>query len=260
MPRVLKTVVPRIRRSLEERGLLVSLRRSILLPIHLFQEYRTARKQNAAAVRSDFDRDYDVDTDGEIDGWTHLSDLDIPSANWIYGRNYAPIDPTRFHAVLSSIDIRFEDFVFIDFGSGKGRALLLASKYRFRRIVGVEFSPELHLVAQHNIRKYMDRHPACDSVESVCLDFLEFSMPKEPSVFFFFDPCEDPILIKLLRNIRLSLDEHPRSAYLVYVAPTASKKALLDAVDWLVQSRENAEFKFCVYEPEQGRKDIGQVS
>jgi hypothetical protein len=127
-------------------------------------------------------------------------------------------------------------------------------------IVGIEFSPELHLVAQHNIRKYMDRHPACDSVESGCLDFLEFSMPKEPSVFFFFDPCEDPILIKLLGNIRLSLEEHPRAAYLIYVAPTASKKALLDAPDGLVQSRQNAEFKFCVYESEQGRRDIGQVS
>jgi hypothetical protein len=27
---------------------------------------------------SDFDRECNVDTDGEIDGWTHLSDLDIP--------------------------------------------------------------------------------------------------------------------------------------------------------------------------------------
>jgi hypothetical protein len=119
MPRILKTVVPRIRRSLEERGLLVSLGRSVLVPIHLWQEYRAARKQNSVAKGGDFDRDHDVDTDGEIDGWTHLSDLDIPSANWIYGRNYAPIDPDRFHAAVSSISTMFEDFVFIDFGSGK---------------------------------------------------------------------------------------------------------------------------------------------
>jgi hypothetical protein len=95
------------------------LRRSVLLPFHLFQEYRTARKQDSVAIRSDFDPTYDVDTDGEIDGWTHLSDLDIPSANWIHGRNYSPIAPLRFRAALSSISIMFEDFVFIDFGSGK---------------------------------------------------------------------------------------------------------------------------------------------
>lgn len=253
MPRILKTVVPRIRRSLQERGLLVSLLRSVFLPIHLFQEYRTARKQNFFAMPSDFDRECNVDTDGEIDGWTHLSDLDIPSANWIYGRNCAPIDPVRFHAALANIHVQFEDFVFIDFGSGKGRALLLASAYRFKRIVGIEFSPELNLVAQHNIQKYMDRHPPCGSVESVCMDFLDFSLPEEPSVFFFFDPCEDPILTKLLRNIRLSLEEHPRAAYLVYIAPTASKKALLDAEDWLVLLVENTEFRFATYQLDQAR-------
>jgi hypothetical protein len=85
----------------------------------------------------------------------------------------------------------------------------LASAYRFKRIVGIEFSPELNLIAQHNIQKYMDRHPPCGSVESVCMDFLDFSLPEEPSVFFFFDPCEDAILTKLLRNIRVSLEGHP---------------------------------------------------
>jgi len=252
MPRILKTVVPRIRRSLAERGLLVSLRRSVLLPIHLFQEYRKAKKHNTVQVRSDFDRDHDVDTDGEIDGWTHLSDLNIPSANWIYGRNYAPIDPVRFHAVLASIEIRFEDFVFIDFGSGKGRALLMASEYPFRRVVGIEFSPELHLVAQRNIENFGDRRRKCGPLESVCMDFVDFSPPDEASVLFFFDPCEDAILIELLRNIHRSLEQHPRSAYLVYVAPTASKKVLLDDADWLIQRRVNEEFRFCVYQARQG--------
>jgi len=42
VPRILKTVVPRIRKSIEERGLLVSAFRSVLLPIHLLQQYREA--------------------------------------------------------------------------------------------------------------------------------------------------------------------------------------------------------------------------
>lgn len=59
-----------MRRSLEERGLRISLRRSVLLPFQLFQQYRTARKQDSVAIPSHFDRAYDVDTYGEIDGWT----------------------------------------------------------------------------------------------------------------------------------------------------------------------------------------------
>jgi Methyltransferase domain len=135
----------------------------------------------------------------------------------------------------------------IDFGSGKGRAFLLASEYPFKRIIGIEFAPELHLAAQQNIQKYSLRHAMCGPVESVCTDFLDFPLPDEPTVFFFFDPCEDAVLIKLLRNIRDSLAQHPRPAYLVYVGPTPSKKVWLDSVGWLTQFSQVTEFRFCVY-------------
>jgi hypothetical protein len=106
-------------------------------------------------------------------------------------------------------------------------------------------------VAQHNTQKYRDRHPARGPAESLGTDFLDFSLPKEPSVFFFFDPCEDRILLKVLRNVRSSLAEHPRAAYIVCVAPTATKKAMLDAADWLVLFVENEEFRFVIYQFDQ---------
>jgi len=52
---------------------------------------------------------------------------------------------------------RLRDFTFVDLGSGKGRVLLMASHYPFKRIIGVEFIPELHQVAQENIRKYTEQ-------------------------------------------------------------------------------------------------------
>jgi hypothetical protein len=83
MPRVLRSVVPRIRKSLNERGVLVSPSRAVLLPIHLLREHRAGRKLQRTA-RSDFDIEYKVDTDGELDDWTDLSDLKIESPNWIF--------------------------------------------------------------------------------------------------------------------------------------------------------------------------------
>lgn len=246
MPRIMKTVMPRIRRSLQERGVLVSLGRSILLPVHLWREYRSGRRPGGVLPRSEFDLAHQVNTDGDVNGWTHLSDLEIPSANWIYGRHYAPIEPERFHAILSSLAIRFEDFTFVDFGSGKGRALLLASEYRFQKIVGVEFSPELHRIAEENIRRLAGPRKS-GPVESVCADFLEFDLPSVASVFFLFDPCDDPVLKKVLCRIQESLERTPRIAYLVYVAPTESKKNLLDATAWLVKTSENTERNYRVY-------------
>ena len=136
-------MIPRIKKSLREHGLLTSLCRSFLLPVHLFREYRAAKSLRPDGQVSDFDREYSVDTDGKFEGWTYLSDLNIPSSNWIDGTDYTAIEATRFKRVLAGFDIAFEDYTFVDFGSGKGRALLLASEYPFKRILGLEFSPEL---------------------------------------------------------------------------------------------------------------------
>lgn len=61
-----------------------------------------------------------------------MSDLDIPSANWIHGRNYSPIDSLRFGAALSSLSIMFEDIVFIDFGPGKRKRSFLGLRMWFQ--------------------------------------------------------------------------------------------------------------------------------
>jgi SAM-dependent methyltransferase len=248
MPHILRTIVPRIQKSLQERGLFVSLCRSALLPIHLLREYRQTRRIDPGSREpSEFDREYGVETDGDFDGWTYLSDLKIPSSNWIRGNNYAAIEPARFHATLASLELKVEDFVFIDFGSGKGRALLLASEFPFKNITGVEFSPELHAVALANLAKNRGPKRRCDSVKSLCMDFLEFPLPPQPGVLFFFDPCDENVLAKILTKITQSLQESPRELYVIYVAPNAAKERLLDAAACLRKLVRNGEHNFCVY-------------
>ncbi|HKS74999.1 MAG TPA: class I SAM-dependent methyltransferase [Terriglobales bacterium] len=246
MPRVLRTVLPRIRRSFAERGLLTSLRRSVLLPFHLAKEYKIARNLPSSQERSQFDVTHGVDTDGDFSDWTYLSDLDISSPNWIQGHDYCPIEPERFAVILSGLDIRFEDFTFIDFGSGKGRALLLASDFPFRKIIGLEFSRELHASAERNIRIYPRKPKGCAVVESHCLDFLDYQLPTEPIVLFFFDPCADSVFIPLLENIRRSFQQNPRPLWLIYVAPEQKEK-LLDSASFLVKAERNEQYQFCIY-------------
>jgi SAM-dependent methyltransferase len=247
MPRLLRTVVPRIRKSIEERGLLVSLSRSVLLPLHLLREYREARGLRATPEPSPFDQDYGVQTDGELEDWTYLSDLEIPSSNWIHGHDYAPVSPEQFHAAFAHLALKFEDYVFVDFGSGKGRALLLASEFPFKRIVGVEFSPELHAIAQRNIAQYQSSRRKCAAVESVCMDFLEFPLPLEPSVLFFFDPCDDALLGRMMTRIAQSVAAHARELYLVYIAPTKPNERVLDSADRLVKIVRDSKTCVCVY-------------
>ncbi len=247
MPRILRTVVPRIRRSIEERGILISLLRSVLLPFHLVREYREVRGIRSTSIRSRFDLDHGVETNGDLNDWTYLSDLEIPSKNWIHGHDYAPVDPEQFRAALAHLQVRFEDYVFVDFGSGKGRALLLASEFPFKKITGVEFSPALHAIAQRNIAKYRPPQRQCTAVESLCMDFFEFPLPLEPSVLFFFNPCDRTAIVRVKTRIADSLAAHPRDLYLVYIAPTRANEQVLDCADCLTKIVHDKDWYVCVY-------------
>jgi|SRR5271169_6103182 len=247
MPRVTRTIIPRIKKSLRERGLVTSLCRSFLLPIHFFREYRAARSLPRDGQVSEFDREHGVGTDGTFRGWTYLSDLDIPSSNWIDGNDYLAVDPERFKRVITSFDIAFEGFTFIDFGSGKGRALLLASEYPFKRIVGLEFSPELHRTAEDNIRRYRSATQKCRDIQSLNVDFADFALPPEASVLFFFHPCSTRVLSGVVAGIGRSVFAYPRPLYVAYVAPTTEQEQLFARADFLEKIFVSAEFRFCVY-------------
>ncbi len=247
MPRVIKTMIPRIKKSLRERGLITSLCRSFLLPVHLFREYRAAKALRPNGYRSEFDRENGVETDGKFEGWTYLSDLDIPSSNWIDGNDYTAIDPIRFKHVLTNFDIAFENYTFIDFGSGKGRALLLASEFPFRRILGLEFSPELHGTAKKNIRRYSSLTQKCRAIESLNVDFTNYSLPSEALVLFFFHPCRTRVLSSVVAGIGRSLRSYSRPLYVAYVAPTLEQERLFASTGFLEKIFESTEFRFCLY-------------
>ena len=247
MPRVTRTMIPRIKKSLRERGPVTSLCRSFLLPVHLFKEYRAAKSLRPDGPVSEFDREHGVDTDGRFEGWTYLSDLDIPSSNWIDGTDYAAIEPDRFKRVLASFDIAFADFTFIDFGSGKGRALLLASEFPFKRILGLEFSPELHRTAEENIRRYRSTTQRCRDIHSLNVDFVDYALPPEAWVLFFFHPCRTRVLSEVVAGIRRSLLSHTRPLYIAYVAPTPEQEQLFASAGFLEKIFASAEFRFCLY-------------
>jgi SAM-dependent methyltransferase len=160
----------------------------------------------------DYDWDHRVDTTGATVSWRDrlLGLLHSP---------YQPTDPALFQEMLASLKIDFRDFVFIDIGSGKGRTLLMASDYPFRRIIGVELLPELHRVAQENIRNYKSDSQRCFALESIRADARDFVFPHEPMVLYLFNPLPEPGLVQLLANLEHSLREHPRSLFVIYHNP-----------------------------------------
>jgi hypothetical protein len=123
------------------------------------------------------------------------------------------------------------DFAFIDLGSGKGRALLMASDYPFRRILGVEFMPELNVAAQKNIATYSSRGHQCRQIQSLCMDARDFEFPLEPLVVYLFNPFSEPTFAQVLGNLRRSVEQAPRTVYIAYRFPEF--ESLLSRSTWL---------------------------
>jgi SAM-dependent methyltransferase len=166
--------------------------------------------------------------DAEYD-WEHRVNTSSAGVGWrdrLLGVFHSPYQPTEsilFREMIGALGAQagFEvrEFVFLDLGSGKGRTLLMASDYPFRRIVGAELLPALNEVAQDNLRKYRSESQKCFAVESICADATEFSFPVEPTVLFLFNPFPESGLRRVIANLEQSLREHPRPVYVLYHNP-----------------------------------------
>ena len=165
----------------------------------------------------DFDWDYRVDTT-----WSNLP-LGTRIREVLAGRGYQPSDPLTFHEIMAQLPIDFRDFALLDLGSGKGRALLMASDYPFRRIIGVELLPELHAIAGENVRRYSSPRQQCRNFELHCLDARQFQLPRESLVVFLFDPFPDFILREVVAGVGRSVREAPRKVYLAYQNPISER-------------------------------------
>jgi len=174
-----------------------------------------------------FDHEFDIDTGGLIPLWQ----LSIDSPHMAEGVRYQACDPDWIRHCIESLAINYGDFVFVDLGSGKGRALLVASEYPFRSVVGVEFSPELNAIAVDNIRKCRNLHRRCADVSSVCCDVVFWKMPARNTVFFLYNPFGECVLRRVLEALRASLKLCERCIYIVYCNPVHA--AVLDSQSFL---------------------------
>lgn len=132
---------------------------------------------------------------------------------------YQPTEPALFREMMAGLPIEFDRFTFVDLGSGKGRTLLMASEYPFRKIVGVEVIAELHRAAEENIREYRSSTQRCAQIEAVCTDACEFVLPDTPLVLYLFNPLPEAGLQRVLRNLERSLEQSPRPVWIVYHNP-----------------------------------------
>jgi SAM-dependent methyltransferase len=152
--------------------------------------------------------------------WAQLSDLTIDSTSKERGRRYQPTMVNPLRKLFKELRPIFPgDTVFIDLGCGKGRVLLIASKFGFREVRGVEFAHELCEIAKNNCSVYRDKTGVRTVFKIIESDVADYRISPDENVFYMFNPFDATILRKVLDNISDSLLMHPRRILIIYYNP-----------------------------------------
>jgi hypothetical protein len=211
--RITQRAFTKFRYSMQRRGISGTLKLCIDVP-RLLHTYGPGAHGLADEV-VEFDREYQTDTSGSID----LVHLRIRSRNFAFGAGYEGSNPALVRRMMQLVPAELEKFTLVDFGSGKGRVLLIASEFHFQRIVGVEFSAELCEIASHNRRVFASPEQKCANIEIVCSDVEDYAIPDLPLVVYFFNPFGPEVMKKVLYNITSSLQQMPRPCFVLYHNP-----------------------------------------
>ena len=199
--------------SFRARGVLGSLRYLARQVIECIRD-STPERRRSRFGDIDYDCDHAVDTT-----WARLP-LSVRLREIFAERLYQPTVEEEFAEIMRRLDgIDLAAFTFIDLGSGKGRALLMASMYPFARVIGVEVQPELESIARQNIEVFSRPGQLCRRIESLCADAREYDFPLENLVLYLFNPFPAYVLREVLERLAASARSAPRPILVLYNAP-----------------------------------------
>ena len=209
----LSTIYRKLTRSLARRGAAGTVKVAVTdLADWADLQWRRARAESGGRR---FDRRYGVDTAGIIPA----SQLDLPASQRADASNYQPIAPFNLQAIVRRLAIDCEITTFIDLGAGKGRALLLAAMLPFRRVVGVELSARLAVLARANARRFTTRATVCSPVEVVEGNATDHAFPDGPLVVFLYNPFTRRVMERVAANLVAAHGAQARRVVVVYFVP-----------------------------------------
>jgi SAM-dependent methyltransferase len=214
---------PWLRESLKRRGVAGAAGFALGSVVNLARDL-TPERRRLRFGDLEFDWENHVDTT-----WANIP-LRTRLREIVSNGQYQPSDPYLFAEIMEAVEgapegIELSDFTFIDYGSGKGRALLMAAEFPFRKIIGVELLPELHQIAVLNLERYQGGAHA-GRIELWNGDAREFPIPADPLFVFLNNPFPAPVLEAVLANLSASLRKYPRRLLLVYANPLLERVVL----------------------------------
>jgi predicted RNA methylase len=162
-----------------------------------------------------FDWKYQIDTKT----WVSHEDLIAENDLAKYSGHYQPNCALLVKKVLKRLQPPKHQ-TFVDLGSGKGRIMILAAEYGFQKVKGVELSTNLSAITESNVKSYKTKTGNVADISVFNKDATSFEFEATDSVLFMYNPFNGVIFEKVINNIKLSLERHPRQLTIIYMLPT----------------------------------------
>ena len=160
-----------------------------------------------------FDQRYGIRTSGFVD----FLELRSGRSSDAYATAYAPSGASLVRRTLQMLPVT-ADYTFLDLGCGEGRALVIASEFPLRAIIGVELSPALCERAAANASIIADRFPERTPIQIVEADAGEFVLPRGPLIVYMYHPFYRPVMRRVVANLERA-SAASEEVFIVYVNP-----------------------------------------
>jgi SAM-dependent methyltransferase len=167
-----------------------------------------------------FDARFNTDTADEVP--LDKYDLDVSSeldhGTWYYQGAHEEV----LRSIIEALVPTPEKYEFLDIGSGKGKALLVASTYPFKRVRGLEFSPQLHNIAVENLASFKQSDLVqCEDVASERQDARDLADLGSNVFIFMFNPLSTEPMRDFIRRLEGQASAKNSSIMIAYLAPRA---------------------------------------
>ncbi len=186
--------------------------------------YHVTHRHEPWMRRHPFDVWYGTTTNGMLPSWL-LRSGEIADAHITA---YAGCQPSCVRQALNVIP-QLEDCTFADLGCGKGRALILASEFPFRRVLGIELAPRLVPVARRNAQIVRKTYPQRTEIEIIRGDATAVPLPEGSLVIFLYHSFGPELVARLLFRMTDAVLGTDRVVFLIYENPVYG--AMVDAIE-----------------------------
>jgi SAM-dependent methyltransferase len=190
-----------------------------------------------------FDRSFGTDTAGIIE---NRDQGDVTSPTRARGIRYEPTRAAPFSRALRTAGLPAGG-TFVDLGCGRGRVLMLAALYGFRKLTGVDYSPALCRTATSNLEILRRSHGLDFEHRMIAGDAAGYDFEPDDAVIFLFNPFDDTVLRAVMSNLTRSIDAHPRRVWIIYHRPVWREAITGGGVFSLTREIESGATRFAFF-------------